>query len=133
MSDGVEFDWDAGESPEELAAKLERLDEVLEEKIEDAVNTIVTKIAADASSKAPYRDGWLSGHIRGVVLGWVGNVLEAVVGTKVEYGPYQEYGDDKFDVEFEANPYLRPAIRENRDWAYEQLEDAIEDAHDEVF
>lgn len=133
MTDGVEFGWDSGQDPEAVAAKFERLDDVVEDKLEDVVETIVTKIAADASRKAPYETGWLSGNIRGVVLGWVGDVLEAVVGTNVEYGAYQEFGDDRFDVAFEANPYIRPAIRENRDWAHEKIEDAIEDAHDEVF
>lgn len=133
MSDAVTFDWDKGKSPEELAAKFDRLDDAIEDHLEDAMDTVTTKIAADASRKAPYETGWLSGNIRGIVVGWAGDVLEGAVGTNVYYGEYQEYGQEKFDVHFTANPYVRPAIEENREWAYQQFEDAIEDAVDEVF
>lgn len=129
----VSFEWDSGQSPEELATKLDRLDDAIEDNLEEAMNTVVTKIAADASREAPYETGWLSSNIRGVVVGWVGEVLEGAVGTKVYYGEFQEYGQERFDVDFIANPYLRPAIEENRQWAFEQFEQALADAVDEVF
>lgn len=133
MSDGVTLEWDSGQSPEELASKFDRLNGVIEGNLDEAMNTVVTKIAADASRKAPYETGWLSSNIRGVVVGWVGEVLEGAVGTKVYYAPYQEYGDEEFDVEFEGSEYLQDAIEENRQWAFEQFEQAIQDAVDEVF
>lgn len=154
----VTFGWKSGRSPEALERKFDRLDDAIEENLEDAMDTVVTKIAADASQNAPYETGWLSGHIRGIVLGWVGDVLEGAVGTNVEYGQYHEEGRDSFtikpeDAEYlhfkvngnwvrtksvehpgiEKNPFLQPAIDENRDWAEEQFEQAIEDAVNEVF
>lgn len=129
MSDGVEFDWDSGKSPESLAGKFGELDDVLEDKLEDTMETVVTKIAADASRKAPYETGWLSSHIRGIVLGWVGEVLEGEVGTNVEYGKFQEEGTRYMD----PNPYLEPAIEDNRQWAFEQFEETVQEAVNEVF
>lgn len=125
----VTLEWESGQSPEELAAKFEELDRAVEDKLESAMNTVVTKIAADASRRAPYKTGWLSSNIRGIVLGWVGQVLEGAMGTNVEYGRYQEEGTRYID----PNPYLEPAIEENRQWAFEQFEAAIQDAVDEVF
>lgn len=157
MSDGVELDWDKGSSPEELAAKFEELDDAVEDHLEDAINTVVTKIAADASENAPYETGWLSSNIRGIVVGWAGAVLSAAVGTNVDYGKWQEEGTDPYTIEtsdgalhfedggedvfvksvshpgLEPNPYLEPAIRDNREWANEQYEQAIQAAVDEVF
>lgn len=129
MPDGVTFEWTSGRSPKALEDRLDRLDDAIEEHLDDAMETVVTKIAADASRKAPYKTGWLSSNIRGIVLGWVGEVLEGAVGTNVEYGKYQEEGTQYMD----PNPYLQPAIDENRDWAFEQFEAAIQDAVNEVF
>lgn len=127
------FGWKAGQSPKALEDKLDELDDALDENLEEAMNDVVKKIAADASRKAPYESGWLSSHIRGIVLGWVGEVLEGAVGTNVYYGPFQEYGQEEYDVDFTANPYLRPAIDDNREWARKQFEQAVEDAVNEVF
>lgn len=128
MSDTVAVEWD-GTSPQKLAAKFEELDQRVEDNLEEAMDSVVTKIAADASRRAPYETGWLSSHIRGVVLGWVGEVLEGAVGTNVDYGLYQEEGTRYMD----PNPYLEPAIEENRQWAFDLVEDAVQDAVDEVF
>lgn len=129
MSDSVTFEWDSNASPEDLAAKFEELDDVVEEKLEDTMDDVVKQIAADASRKAPYETGWLSSHIRGIVLGWVGEVLQGAVGTNVHYAPYQEHGTRYMD----PNPYLQPAIEENRDWAFEQFEAAVQESVNEVF
>lgn len=129
MSDDVDFNWDSGKSPAELAAKFDELDDVVEEKLEEAMTTVVLKIEADASRKAPIDTGNLRGSIEGIVLGWVGEVLEAAVGSPVEYSQYQEFGTRYMD----PNPYLEPAIEENRDWAYEQFEAAIQESVNEVF
>lgn len=128
MSDGVTLEWD-GDSPEELAAKFEELDRRVEANLEDAMDRVVTKIAADASRRAPYETGWLSSNIRGIALGWVGQILEGAVGTNVDYGKFQEEGTRYMD----PNPYLETAIEENRQWAFEQFEQAIQDAQNEVF
>lgn len=133
MPDGVEFGWTSGRSPKNLEDKLDQLNDAIEEHLDDAMDTVVTTIAADASQKAPYKSGWLSSQIRGVVVGWAGDVLEGAVGTNVYYGPFQEYGQERYDVHFTANPYIRPAIEENREWAHDQFEQAVEDAVNEVF
>lgn len=127
------FSWKAGQSPKALEDKLDELEDALDEHLEDAMDDVVKKISADASRDAPYESGWLSSHIRGIVLGWVGEVLEGAVGTNVYYGPFQEYGQEEYDVDFTANPYLRPAIDDNREWARKQFEQAVEDAVNEVF
>lgn len=128
MSDGVTVEWE-GTSPEELAAKFDKLDKEIEENLETAMDDVVEQIAADASRRAPYETGWLSSNIRGIVLGWVGQVLEGAVGTNVDYGKFQEEGTRYMD----PNPYLGPAIEENRQWAFNQFEEAVQNAVDEVF
>lgn len=153
MSD-VTIEWD-GDDPEELAAKFEEFDRAVEDNLEDAMNTVVKQIAADASEKAPYKTGWLSSNIRGIALGWVGEVLEGAVGTNVHYAPHHEYGTDPYTITgdplafedggdtafassvrhpgIEPTPFLHPAIDENREWALGKFEQAVQDASDEVF
>lgn len=155
MSDGVDFDWDSGQSPEKLAAKFEELDDVVEDKLEVAMTRVVAKIERDAKQKAPVDSGTLKSSIQGIVLGWVGEVLEGEVGTRLEYAEFVEEGTDPHTItgsplHFESgtedvfatsvqhpgtepNPFLEPAVEENQQWAFEQFEGAVQDAVDEVF
>ena len=59
-----------------------------------------------ASAAAPYDTGNLSGSINHRV-----SDKEVSIGTNVYYGKYQELGTYKM----KANPYLRPAIQDNKD------------------
>lgn len=155
MSDDVDFNWESGKSPEELAAKFGELDDVVEDKLEDAMTRVVAKIEADAKRNAPVDTSNLRGSIQGIALGWIGNVLEGVVGTNVEYAEFVEEGTDSHTITgdplhfkvggedvfatsvqhpgTDPNPFLEPAVENNRDWAYDQYEEAIEEAVDEVF
>lgn len=123
MADTVEHSWDGG-SPDELVKQFEKFEKELDRQLRDAMNRVVKKIAGDAAEKAPYDTGYLSSHVRGRVVGIMNEVLKGIVGTNVDYGLYQEEGTR----DMEANPYLEPAIEENREWAGRQFEQAVEKA-----
>lgn len=150
----VDFEWESGNSPEDLAAKFEAFDSALDRHLESAMENVVTKIAGDASEKAPYETGNLSSKIRGRVLPVMNNVVKGVVGTNVKYAEFVHDGTAPHTIKgsplaFESggetqfattvqhpgtdpNPFLERAVKENRDYAREQFEEAIQDAADEV-
>ena len=61
-----------------------------------------------------------TGNLRGSINFKVDSADEARVGTNVEYAPYVEYGTRKMA----AQPYLRPALDNNK----KQIENMIKEA-----
>jgi HK97 gp10 family phage protein len=120
--------------------EFENLDEVLDrieslmdvEKIDAALGKAAARVAADAIKKAPKGDGDLRRSIATKVEDYKG-----IVYTPLEYAPYVEYGTGLFaeeagrkdvpwcyqDEEGEwhstsgmpPQPYMRPALEENRE------------------
>lgn len=133
-----------------MSIKLENLDKVLEkieslENVENlgaALGKAAAIVEASAKKKAPKGDGTLRNSISSKVDGY-----EGIVYTPLEYAPYVEYGTGLFaenggrtDVPWsykddEGNwhttsgmkpqPYMRPALEENRDKIVEILKEGL--------
>ena len=123
MADG--FDWD-GDDPYDLADQLERLGEALREELVAVAEDIALRIEADAKKNSPVDTGTLRASISSVVEDLAGHTVKAVIGSNVEYAPYQELGTSKMS----AQPFLRPAIESNRRFIVERVEEAVENAVD---
>ena len=65
-----------------------------------------------------------TGNLRGSISFKVESEDEARVGTNVEYAPYVEYGTKKMS----AQPYLRPALANNKSAIEKMIADAISKA-----
>jgi HK97 gp10 family phage protein len=61
-----------------------------------------------ASQNAPFDTGWLSEHISYAL---TDDDKSVIIGTNVEYGPYQELGTSKY----KGHPYLVPMLNDNKD------------------
>lgn len=129
-----------------LEGVLARLDGIMDEgKMKDALEKACLLVESDAVKKAPKVDGVLRQSITSRVQG-----LEGIVYSPLEYAPYVEYGTGLFatgtgggrtDVpwiyqdektgEFYATcgqhpqPYMRPALDENRDKIVSLLQGAM--------
>ena len=118
---------------EGLGEVLEMLDGVINEsKLNAALGKAAAKVEAEAKKKAPKGDGALRNSIASRVEGGAG-----IVYTPLEYAPYVEYGTGLFAEEagrtdvpwhykdekgewhstsgMPPQPYMRPALNENRE------------------
>ncbi len=140
-----------------MSVKIEGIDEVLEaisaigdtEKLADAMRKAVLVVERSAKQKAPKGTGDLSRSITSKV-NVNGDQVEGIVFTPLYYAPYVEYGTGLFaeggngrkDVPWhyqddegewhttsgmKPQPFMRPALNENR----EQIKRILEDAHND--
>lgn len=137
-----------------MSIKFEGLDEVLDslEELGDmkdlaaAMGRACAKVEADAKKKAPKGAGDLRRSITSKVETNSGDIV-GVVYTPLEYAPYVEYGTGLFAEEggrqdvpwsyqddegnwhstrgMKPQPYLRPALNENKKQIIEILEEGI--------
>jgi len=109
--------WLGVEATPELLAKLARMHAMAEEDaLDDVVIAAAQMVASDARAKAPVLSGTLRRSITVEAVG-PGDVR---VGSDVPYARRIEYGFDGSDSRGRtyhqaAQPYLRPAIDENRE------------------
>lgn len=133
-----------------MSIKLNGLDDTLssidliydEEKIKSGLNDAVMIVEKDAKIKAPVGSGELRRSISSKIEG-----LEGTVFTALEYAPYIEYGTGLFaenggrqDVPWSykdakgewhttsgihPHPYMRPALKENKDKIINIIKEAI--------
>jgi HK97 gp10 family phage protein len=91
-----------------------------------AVNAAAaTRIAADAARRAPKRSGRLSGSIRSQ-----SDNTGAQITASVVYAKVQEYGWAQHNIA--AQPYLRPALDDNRADVLAMYEAKMKDAVSQV-
>lgn len=140
-----------------MSVKIEGIDEVLEaisaigdtEKLADAMRKAVLVVERSAKQKAPKGTGDLSRSITSKV-NVNGDQVEGIIFTPLYYAPYVEYGtglfaeggDGRKDVPWhyqddegewhstsgmKPQPFMRPALNENR----EQIKRILEDAHND--
>ena len=140
-----------------MSVKIEGIDEVLEaisaigdtEKLADAMRKAVLLVERSAKQKAPKGTGDLSRSITSKV-NVNGDQVEGIIFTPLYYAPYVEYGtglfaeggDGRKDVPWhyqddegewhstsgmKPQPFMRPALNENR----EQIKRILEDAHND--
>ena len=133
-----------------MAIELEGIDEILEaldgldgENVDKALKKACLLVERSAKQKAPKDKGELARSITSEVNGKTGTVF-----TPLEYAPYVEYGTGLFaesggraDVPWcyqddegvwhstsgqHPQPFMRPALNENRERVIEILKEAIE-------
>ncbi|QCW03568.1 HK97-gp10 family putative phage morphogenesis protein [Natrinema pallidum] len=119
----VTFEWD-GLAPDELVGVFDALNDELQSELKSAATDIGVRIRGTAQRLAPVDEGRLESSLEHVVEQLAQHRLRVVVGTNVEYAPYQEFGTAVMD----AQPYLRPALEEEKDWIVDRVETAVETA-----
>lgn len=72
-----------------------------------------------ASQNAPFDTGWLSEHISYAI---TDDDKSVIIGTNVEYGPYQELGTSVY----KGHPYLVPMLNDNKDRFRAMIEKILE-------
>lgn len=119
---------------------MEKL-EAVEKEIELCLRRWAVEARGDARMDAPRRTGQLSSSITSKVYR-DGHVITAVIGSNLEYAPYNEYGTGDrgsadynghtSDVTFTAgwpgmdpHPYLRPQIYDKESEILARVQDAI--------
>ena len=137
-----------------MAIEFEGLDEILDsldkladtKQLNDTMGQVCALVERDAKQNAPKDTGALARSIQSKVENNNGSI-QGVVFTPLEYAPYVEFGTGLFaesggrtDVPWsyqddEGNwhttkgqrpqPYMRPALTENRDQILETLKGAI--------
>ena len=90
-------------------------------------NSITWALAGQGTNITEYSDD--DGNQNGFYSGqapadWGKSPRHVHVGSNVEYAAYQELGT----VNMTANPYLRPAVEENKDWYQRVLDGELKKA-----
>ena len=86
--------------------------EKMKQRRERTIQQIAVFVEAEAKLRAPVKTGHLRRSISHETQSDE-NTSKAYIGTNVEYAPYVEFGVASKNIP--AQPYLRPAIEENRD------------------
>lgn len=86
-------------------------------------NSITYAVAGEGVANPTYRSntGDKSGSYQGEAQADNGGARHVYIGSNVEYAPYQELGTAKMT----AQPYLRPAIEQNRAYFEQILESEL--------
>lgn len=148
-------------TPNELAEALDTLPAALENQLKQAATDIWSTIEAEAKDNAPVDTGALRASIRSTVEEVGATILHIRIGSSQEYAAAQEFGTDPFfpppsalrewarsvlgdadaaypvarsisESGLEAQPYLRPAFRDNIRFIVDRINDAVDSAFAEV-
>jgi len=119
----------------EISVTVEGLDKLVDrlararadKYIRAAMQRSVLLVERGAKMKAPVDTGRLRSSITGEVRG-VGADVVGVVGSNVEYAPYQEFGTSRM----RAHPYLRPAFQEAKASILGFFSEALERLAEEI-
>ncbi len=106
------------EGIEELERKLKALEDNARTGIVSALDAAALLVLRSAQQKCPVRTGNLRASLTKEVSK---DDLYAVVGTKVHYAPYIEYGTRKMA----PRAYLRPAYLEHEQDIRKMIHDAV--------
>lgn len=106
----VTFDWKTGRDPDAFMRRLAAFQAVLGERLESAMEKAVQLVEREAKERAPIDTGNLRASIASEVRTDVESAVQGIVGSNVEYAPFQEFGTSKMG----ASPFLQPAIEANR-------------------
>lgn len=91
----------------------------MKQRREQTIKKIALFVESEAKLRVPVRTGNLRRSITHEVENGE-NVSKAYIGTNVEYAPYVEFGVASKNIK--PQPYLRPAIEENKDKIKEIIE-----------
>lgn len=159
MTARFEFD---GMNPSDLAASFEALPGALNDSLEGAAQDIGQRIRGAAAENAPVDTGQLASNIEAVVETVGETLVEIRVGTNRDGAAAQEFGTDPghfpppsalrdwarrvlgdegaaypvarsiAETGLDEQPYLRPAFRENLEWALDRINNAVSEAFADV-
>jgi len=115
--------WTGG-GPALFIRQLQSLDGAVTSHLQTAMGEIAQLVERRAKELAPVDTGTLRASIGHVVNRMGRDAITAIIGSDVEYAPYQEYGTYKMA----AQPFLRPALEQSRDEIVRILEDAYSSA-----
>lgn len=121
-SDG--FRWKTGQGPRNFARKLLKLEAAVQARIQQAMGEAALAIEKRAKELVAVDTGTLRASIGHVVNRMGRDTVKAVIGSNVEYAPYQEFGTWKMA----AQPFLRPALEQCRS----EIENIFESAYREA-
>jgi HK97 gp10 family phage protein len=107
-----------------MKAKLSLLRASLPDAEEAKMKRIVLQIERDAKSIVPVDTGNLRASIESRVIRNNDGGITGVVGTNTDYAAFVEFGTSKMG----AQPYLRPAVEQNRETVRELLGEGFTDA-----
>lgn len=113
------------EGLDELERKINKITEDSRKNIVHALDIAGLLVLRSAQQKCPVDTGNLRASLTKEVSD---RELYAVVGTKVHYAPYVEYGTRKM----RAKPYLKPAFYENEKDIKQRISQAVLKAIKEV-
>ena len=149
-------------TPEEFVASIEALPDALDSKLEQAATDVGELIAGAAREKAPVDTGDLRSRIEAVVESVGESFVQIRVGTNRDGAAAQEYGTDPghfpppselrdwarrvlgdpnaaypvarsiAETGLDAQPFLRPAFKENLERALDMIVEAVDEAFAEV-
>lgn len=117
----VTLDWD-GPTPHDAEEAMADFVDALPGHLEDAGDDIGMRVAATAAREVNVDTGRLRASIDHEVRSAMGDVVEVVVGSNVDYAPFQEMD----------HPYLRPAFHREADYIEERILEAVRDAWEEA-
>ena len=126
MFDGI--DWQSGKDPPTFSRKLEKFESKLMSNLQTAAKALVEAGVQLAKRKAPVD----TGRLRDSISGHIEQMMEVVVlyiQTDVDYAIHQEFGT----VYQNAQPFLRPALKELESSIVKRTARAYNDALRSVF
>jgi len=157
----AEFEFD-GMTPSDLAGAFEALPDALNSRLEGAAQDIGQRIRGAAAENAPVDTGQLASNIEAVVETVSETLVEIRVGSNHDGAAAQEFGTDPghfpppsalrdwarrvlgdegaaypvarsiAETGLDEQPYLRPAFKENLEWALDRINGAVTDAFGDV-
>jgi HK97 gp10 family phage protein len=111
-----------------MKAKLSLLRASLPDAEEAKMKRIVLQIERDAKSIVPVDTGNLRASIESRVIRNNDGGITGVVGTNTDYAAFVEFGTSKMG----AQPYLRPAVEQNRETVRELLGEGFGETMEDV-
>lgn len=122
MADAVHFEWKNGKEMHRAIQRMQELDDAVTKNLEEAAEEIGLRIMADARRQAPVDTGRLRASIEQETRHITEHAVKVLIGSNVDYAPIQEV----------QQPYLRPAVEQNKDVILRIAREALADAADEV-
>ena len=128
MADSITFEWDSGQSPEALADDLEKLEDALSRHLEEALETWALLVESTAKTLCPVDTGRLRASISSEVRRTGRSLLEASIGSGVEYAEFVERGTRYMEGAF----FLSQAVESHLSDAERLFSGAVDAAVAEV-
>ena len=118
----IELEWEI--TPAEFAESFTASVNDLEGELEKAVEDVLDVVGTSAKQYAPVDTGELRDSIEWLVTSIANAIVEAEIRVGAKHGVFQEFGT----IYHQAQPYLRPALDEHKDFINSRVEEAVEAA-----